>query len=291
MRDYPLKRVCAVHDLSGFGRASLTLAIPILSCLGFQVCPLPTAVLSSQTSGINGFSFLDLTSEMPKFLEHWRKLDLKFACVYSGFLGNPSQIEIAETLILDFLTADGLAFVDPVLGDNGCLDPTQTEEMVAAQRHLVSKAKVIAPNLTEASFLLGANYEQNLPQKSLKDWLRALSSLGPKIVVITSAPADTPDLCAVVAFERETNRFFRLQHPKYPIFYPGTGDTFSSCLAGFFLQGKDLPQALALAVEFVHAGIKLTYEAKSEALDGVLLEKTLPLLLNPSPLSFKIEEF
>ena len=136
MLDVPLQRVAAIHDLSGFGRASLTVVIPILASMGVQVCPLPTAVLSSQTSGVEGFTFHDLTSEMGPMLDHWESMGLKFDAVYSGFLGNPRQLEIAARCIRDFLRPGGFALVDPVLGDNGVLDPTQTPEMVEAMRRL-----------------------------------------------------------------------------------------------------------------------------------------------------------
>ena len=173
--------------------------------------PLPTAILSSQTSGMSGFSFCDLTEEMPRFLEHWASLGLAFDCVYSGFLGNPAQIDIARKCMEHFLLPTGFAFVDPVLGDNGRLDPTQTPEMVAAQRHLISHAQIIAPNLTEAAFLLNEPYREDLPLSALKDELVELSKLGPEMVVITSAPAQNDAHCAVLAYERTSHRFLGLE--------------------------------------------------------------------------------
>ncbi|MBQ9536625.1 MAG: pyridoxamine kinase [Desulfovibrionaceae bacterium] len=278
MSSYPIDRVCAIHDLSGFGRASLTLVIPILATMGFQVCPLPTAVLSSQTSGMTDFSFCDLTEQMQLFLQHWQKLGLQFASIYSGFLGNPKQIDLAARCIHDFLEPGGLAFVDPVLGDNGLLDPTQTEAMVEAQRHLVSLANIIAPNLTEAAFLLDAPYDADLSIKEQKEWLKALADLGPKIVVITSAPASSSHYCAVLAYHKKQQTFYRLEHLRYPVFFPGTGDAFSSCLVGCFLQGDTIANAIARAAYFITKGIERTFEAQTEPVEGVLLESTLHLL-------------
>ncbi|MBQ7608098.1 MAG: pyridoxamine kinase [Desulfovibrionaceae bacterium] len=272
------KRVCAIHDLSGFGRASLTLVIPILASLGIQVCPLPTAVLSSQTSGMQGFSFLDLTASMYDFLAHWKELGLRFDCVYSGFLGNPQQIEIAQVCIDELLNKNGFAFVDPVLGDNGVLDPTQTKEMVDAQRNLVRRADIIAPNLTEAAFLLNEPYCETIPLHALKDQLIALADFGPAYVIITSAPASNDSLCSVVAYEKESKRFWRVENKRYPVFYPGTGDTFSSVIVGELLSGASIPLALSRAVSFVSYGIALTYGYGTPPTDGVLLEQTLFLL-------------
>ena len=152
MHEIPLQRVAAIHDLSGFGRASLTVVIPILASMGVQTCPLPTAVLSSQTSGVEGFTFHDLTAEMGPMLDHWQRMGLSFDAVYSGFLGNPLQLEIAARCIGHFLKPGGFALVDPVLGDNGTLDPTQTPEMVEAMRQLIGHAHVITPNLRSGLF-------------------------------------------------------------------------------------------------------------------------------------------
>ena len=278
MIDIPLQRVAAIHDLSGFGRASLTVAIPILSSMGVQVCPLPTAVLSSQTSGVEGFTFHDLTSEMGPILDHWERMGLKFDAVYSGFLGNPRQLEIAARCIHDFLKPGGFALVDPVLGDNGTLDPTQTPEMVNAMRRLVRHAHVIAPNLTEAAFLLDEPFRPDLPPHELKHQLVRLAEMGPGCVAITSAPSEREGFCAAVAYDREQNRFWKVESPWIPAFYPGTGDTFSSVLVGAFLQGDSLPVALERAVRFVTRGIRVTFGYDTRHSDGVLLERTLPAL-------------
>ena len=112
-------RVAAIHDMSGFGRCSLTVAIPVLSAMGLQCCPLPTAFLSTHTGGFEGFSFLDMTDEMPRAAEHWKTLDLGFQCIYSGFLGSERQIQIVSDFIRDFREEDTVVVVDPVMGDHG----------------------------------------------------------------------------------------------------------------------------------------------------------------------------
>lgn len=275
---FSIQRVCAIHDLSGFGRASLTAVIPVLSTMGIQVCPLPTAVLSSQTSGMTDFSFCDLTDELPRIIAHWEKIELRFSSVYSGFLGNPRQIEAAKRCICDFLHPAGFAFVDPVLGDNGHLDPTQTPEMIEAQRHLIAFADIIAPNLTEASFLLDVPYEANLSLPRIKEELRALSDLGPTFVIITSATAEIEGNCAVVAYNKKKNEYWRIENRHIPVYYPGTGDTFSSVLVGAFLQGNSLPLALSRAVNFVSKSIEFSFMHSIPQEQGVFLEGTLHTL-------------
>ena len=187
---------------------------------------------------------------------------------------------MAEACMRQFLLPTGFAFVDPVLGDNGKLDPTQTPEMVAAQRKLVGHARIIAPNLTEAAFLLNEPFRDDLPLQVLKEYLQALSALGPEMVIITSAPSDNPANCAVLAYDRRSGRFWRVENRRYPVFYPGTGDSFSSVVCGALLLGDSLPQAIARACAFVSHGIRLTYGQPIDPRDGVLLERALPMLGN-----------
>lgn len=279
MQGVPVLRVAAIHDLSGFGRASLTVAIPILATMGIQVCPLPTAVLSSQTSGVDDFTFLDLTAQMGPMMDHWDRLGLRFDAVYSGFLGSPDQSGLAGRCIREFLAPGGLAVVDPVLGDNGRLDPTQTPEMVEAMRRLVRQADIVTPNLTEAAFLLGEPYRPDISRQGLRDQLRALASLGPSAVVITSAPSASPENTATVAFDGR--RFWKVDVPHMNAFYPGTGDAFASVLTGSLLLGDSLPVAVDRAVHFVLLGIQATYGYDTPHRDGVLLERALPSLRMP----------
>lgn len=126
-------RVAAIHDMSGFGRCSLTVAIPILSAMGVQCCPLPTAFLSTHTGGFEGFTFLDMTDEMSKVADHWASLGLTFQAVYSGFLGSERQIGVVEDFICRFRGPDTVVVVDPVMGDYGRVLPDLHRRHV--QRH------------------------------------------------------------------------------------------------------------------------------------------------------------
>ena len=182
-----VKKVVAVHDLSGVGRVSLTVVIPILSSMGFQVCPLPTAVLSSHTQ-YPEFSFLDLTDEMPKIISEWKKLEVQFDAFYTGYLGSPRQIHIVSDFIDDFRRPDGLVVVDPVLGDNGRLYANFHESMIDEMKHLITKADVVTPNLTELFYLLGIPYKEMNTDEELKSYLRRLSDCGPEVVIVTSIP-------------------------------------------------------------------------------------------------------
>ena len=169
---HSVKRVAAIHDLSGFGRASLTAIIPILSSMGVQVCPLPTAILSNHTGGFDTFSFVDFTDHMQDYIDHWKELKIDFDCIYSGFLGSERQIEIVSGFIDDFGTKDNMVVIDPVLGDNGNLYSTMDQGLVEGMKHLVTKADIITPNFTEVSLLLGEEYKQTTTDEEIKEAAR-----------------------------------------------------------------------------------------------------------------------
>lgn len=276
----PIPRIAAVHDLSGYGRASLTIAIPILSAMGMQTCPLPTAVLSSQTVCIDDFSFFDLTTQMAEIIEKWIKLDLFFDAVYSGFLGSAKQVKIVETLMQKLGKKDAIFLVDPVLGDEGKLYPTQTQELVTSMRELVGMADIITPNFTEACLLLDTPFEEVHENKKIKEYLKALANIGnnkkKKTVLITSAPCENENFIRVVAYESDKNKFWQTKKPKINTSYPGTGDAFASVFLGALLQKDSKPMAMARAARFVYKAMMVTYGYNTPYIDGVMLERVLP---------------
>ena len=270
-----VKRIAAVHDLSGFGRVSLTVVIPILSSMGFQVCPLPTAVLSSHTQ-YPQFSILDLTDEMPHMIAEWKKLDIQFDAFYTGYLGSPRQVQIVSDFIDDFRQPDDLVVVDPVLGDNGRLYTNFDESMIREMRHLAAKADVITPNLTELFYLMDKPYKADNTDEELKTYLRFLSDAGPQVVIITSVPVHGEShKTSVYAYNRVGDRYWKITCPYLPAHYPGTGDTFTSVITGALLQGDSLPIALDRATQFILQGIRATFGYEYDNREGILLEKVL----------------
>lgn len=184
----PIPRVVTIHDISGIGRTSLTAAIPVLSSMGIQPVPLPTAVLSTQTVGTTGFTFLDLTQNMKDMLDHWIARSDRFEGVYSGFMACPDQMDTVARCIETCMLKGGLAVVDPVLGEDGQLIPTMTADMVRRMRWLIGRADVITPNYTEVCLLLDVPYDREPDMDLLKGYLRELSLMGPGVVVGTSMP-------------------------------------------------------------------------------------------------------
>ena len=277
-----IPRVAAIHDLSGFGRNSLSVVIPILSTMGAQAVALPTAVLSTHTGGFEGYAFEDLTAFMAKAIDHWLELDIVFQCIYSGFLGSPAQVELVAHLIGRQQPHGPLVVVDPVLADDGTLYDTMDMDMVHGMRRLIRGAGVITPNLTEAALLLGEAYRADLGESELKDWLLRLSDMGPETVVITSAPLSRRGRdTSVVAYSRQSGHFWRVPCIYIPANYPGTGDVFASVLTGSLLQGDSLPVALDRGVQFVTQAIRASYGFDYPRRDGVLLERVLNYLNGP----------
>lgn len=280
-----IKRVAAIHDLSGFGRTSLAVVIPILSTMGMQVCSMPTAVLSTHTGGFEGYSFVDLTQFMAGCVNHWKKLEIEFDCIYSGFLGSPRQIDIISGFIDDFSGNDPLVVVDPAMGDNGRLYSTMSEEMVVKMRCLISKADIITPNFTEAAYLLDEPYRTEVTLEEMKEWLVRLTDMGPKIAIITSVPyrgsKHPKHKTSVIAFNREDGRFWKVTCEYIPTHYPGAGDTFTSVLVGSLLQGDSLPLAMDRGVQFITTAIRASYGSQYPEREGVLLERVLGVLNLP----------
>ncbi|MDF2633165.1 MAG: Phosphomethylpyrimidine kinase type [Pelosinus sp.] len=271
-------KVAAVHDLSCFGRCSLTVIMPVLSAMGIQVCPLPTAVLSTHLGGFKDLAFCDFTDHMPKFFHHWKKEGIAFDCIYSGFLASEEQIDVVQHFIDEFSPNHPLVVVDPVMGDEGKLYSIYTPHMQEQMKRLVRKADVVTPNYTEACFLLGESYQDKMDDtKRMKEWLVSLGDFGPSIVVITGIPFINEKILTM-GYDKKQNVFWEVFSDHIPAKYPGTGDIFASVLVGSLLQKDSLPVAMERAAEFVGLAIQSTFIGHTPTREGVLIEKVLPWL-------------
>ncbi len=274
-----IKRVAAIHDLSGFGRASLSVIIPILSKMGIQVCPIPTAILSTHTGGFKNYSMIDLTDRMEEYIDHWRRLGIEFDCIYSGFLGSSKQIDIVSNFIDVFSSNDPLIVVDPVLGDNGFLYSAVSESMIEKMGHLIKKADIITPNFTEAAYLLDRSYDLKLPEETIKKWLLRLSEKGPTIPIITSVfDEDFPGEIEVMAYNSKEHVFLKMVSEYIPAHYPGVGDIFTSIIVGSVLGGDELSSSISKAMQFITDVIMVSHREKYPEREGVFLEAMLDKL-------------
>ena len=270
MSHTPPERIAAIHDLSCFGRCALTVILPTLSAMGFQAVPLPTALLSTHTGGFDGLHFRDLTEDMDAIGAHFAELGLTFRSIYTGFLGSAAQIRTVEQFLHRFGTDAAvrpLILVDPVMGDDGVLYSTYTEELMHGMRALSRYADVLTPNLTEACFLCDTPYP-DLASLSSEEALRfcegllpALTALGPRRVVITGIPLADGNLANVGV--DETEKVFCLCKPHTGPSYPGTGDLFASVLLGELLRNVDFAAACDFSASYV--GKVIAYSAQIDA--------------------------
>lgn len=271
-------RVAAIHDMSGFGRCSLTVAIPVLSAMGVQCCPLPTAFLSTHTGGFTGFTFLDMTEEMPKVAAHWQELALRFHAIYSGFLASERQIGIVSDFIRTFRRSDTLVVIDPVMGDDGKAYQTYTSALCSGMTHLAELADVITPNLTEAAFLLGRPYDQLQQEEAgLQELVRELGLHGRRSVVLTGVSL-SPGKTGAMCFDAKTSRTETVQVDMIAHPLLGTGDIFASVLTGALVRGDTLFSAAAQAADFVRACAVHTVAQDLPLREGVDFEPMLGLL-------------
>ena len=270
------KRVAAIHDLSGFGKCSLTVALPILSAAGIETSALPTAILSTHTGGISGYTYHDLTEDMRPVMKHWKSLDIKFDAIYTGFLGSFEQLDIVKEFFDAFRQEDNLILVDPVLGDNGELYTVFTREFAIGMRMLCQKADIIVPNLTEAALLLDEPFHPGpYTHAYIESLLRKLGALGPQKVVLTGVYFKEDELGAAT-YDRTTDTIDYVFTQKIPGYYHGTGDVFASALLSALLNDFSLIDAAAIAVHFTTDSIRRTYKAKTDYRFGVNFEQSFP---------------
>lgn len=274
-----MKRVVTIQDISCFGKCSLTVALPIISAMGVEACCIPTAVLSTHTGGFTGYTYRDLTDDIPAISKHWQSLDLKFDAVYTGYLGSFEQIKIVSDFFDSFKTENNLMIVDPVMGDKGKLYAGFTKKFAAHMRGLCRRADVILPNMTEAALLLGEEYvESGYDEEYIKGLLMRLSSLGSKIVVLTGVSFDVKTQ-GVMSYNRETGEFSSYFRENIPGYFHSTGDVFSSTLSGALAKGIDMAKAVRIAVDFTVGCINKTLGSQKEHWYGVKFEDCLPDLI------------
>lgn len=269
-------RVAAIHDLSCFGRCSLTIVMPVLSAMGVQCCPLPTALLSTHTGGFQGNTFLDLTDQMRPVAAHWKAEGVTFDAVYTGFMGSREQMALTEQLIRDFRRPGCRIIVDPVMGDHGKAYRTYTPEMCRAMAELAALADVITPNATEAALLLGEEYKSlRLDREAdCRRWCEALSLEGRRSVVLTGVSFGE-DTVGAACFERDTGLTEFAAAPLVSGQFHGTGDLFASILSGALVRGQPLAEAARLAAEFTSRCVRRTWEADVSRREGVDFEPLL----------------
>jgi pyridoxine kinase len=267
------KRVAAIHDISCFGRCSLTVALPIISAAGIETSVIPTAVLSTHTGGFEGYTFRDLTEDILPVAEHWKSLGLRFDAIYTGFLGSFEQLDIVSKVIDGLRDDNTLVLVDPVMADNGELYSLFPESFPMGMRVLCAKADVIVPNITEAALLTGQPYREGPYEPAYIEGLLArLAELGAGRAVLTGVYFDDKKLGAAV-YDGKCVQYAMAE--RVPGFYHGTGDVFGSALLSALLTEHVFAESAQIAAEFTAGSIRRTLEAATDIRFGVNFEAGL----------------
>ncbi len=270
------KKILTIQDISCLGQCSLTVALPILSASGLETCILPSAVLSTHTAGFSGFTFRDLTDDMPAIVEHWRKENIKFSAIYTGYLGSVKQVGYVKD-ILGTMGDDGcIRIVDPAMADNGKLYSIFNDEYVAAMRALCAAADVLIPNITEACFLTGLEYREVYDESYVDELLSELTKLGAKSIVLTGV-GYAPNKTGVVVREGGNTRYY--EHDKISKGCHGTGDIYASAFVGALMRGKEMFEAAKIAADYTVKCI-INTQGDAEHWYGAKFETALGDLIN-----------
>ena len=273
-----MKRIMTIQDISCVGKCSLTVALPIISAAGVEAGVLPTAVLSTHTMFSN-FTFCDLTNEITPIAAAWRELGIDFDAIYTGYLGSFEQLGLVEKFISEFKKPGTTVLIDPVMADNGVLYKGFTEEFALAMAKLCSKADIIVPNLTEASFMLGIPYNPNYDEEYVRGVLKRLTDLGCSKAALTGISFEA-DKIGVYCYDSAKNSYFSYYNEKLPAAFHGTGDIYASAALGAMMRGISTEDSLVIAVDYTLECMKETLKDENHRTYGVNFETALPTYIN-----------
>ena len=267
----PQKSIALINDISGFGRCSVTVQLPIISMLGVQCSVMPTSIFSNH-SDFDEFYYTDYTRHMRPYMDHWEHVGASFQGICSGFLGSAEQIEIVTEFIHRFKKKDTIVIVEPVMGDYGRPYVTYTQDMCDNMIHLVKHADIVTPNVTEACILTGTVYKERFHTRELLQMAEQIAQSGPSKVVITGIPQKTyvSNLC----YEKD-GAYTMIKTHKVGTSRPGTGDVFSAIIAADAVLGVDFATSVRKASQFVKRCIARSIEQEVPTTNGVCFEELL----------------
>lgn len=282
-----MKKVAVFNDISGFGKCSLTAAIPVLSALKVQCCPIPSAVLTAQT-GYDYYKVTDLTSMIPDFTDAWKKNGASFDGIYSGFMTGNNQVKLFMDFLDEFMMKDTFLLVDPVMGDDGETYSIFSEALLGGMSELSKRANLITPNLTEACLLAGLDAKRIYTYSSSEDLLKFAeetayslrsNALGNQEVVITGIKPTNNSDSKIYNLAIADNGVFINHSNFFNRSFSGTGDLFASVICGCKINGMTTEDALELANSFIFHSIEDTIKENTPSVAGVNFEKFLGELI------------
>ena len=265
------KKIAVINDFCGFGRCSIAASLPIISAMKIQCCPLPTSIFSNHT-GFESFYYTDYTEHMNIYMDEWKKLDLQFEGILTGFLGSPEQIGIVKRFLELFKTENNITVIDPVMGDYGKLYPTYSPNLAEQMNSLVPYADILTPNLTEACILTGTEYHPDMNENELFVLCSKLADMGPKKIVVSGL--ERGDSLENYIFEAGKTPQIILEHKVGP-FRSGTGDVFSAIIAADAVNGVEFADSIRHASSFIAKVLRRTIELDLPKTDGICFEEYL----------------
>ena len=269
------KKVISIQDISCFGKCSQTVSLPILSSAGVETVMLPTALLSTHTGGIDGWTFLDLKDQLIPITDHWKSLGLTFDGIITGYVGSLEMIELVEGIEDKLKDGNTIILSDPAMADNGKMYTLFDEAYAKRMKELCDKADIVLPNITEACFMTGEEYKEGPYTKDyIEHLLKRLCEGGPKVSILTGVYFEKDHLGAAV-YDKEKETIDYAFNSRIEGYYHGTGDIFANAYFGAYMMGKSHAEAIQIAVDFTHDSIKRTLEAKTDIRFGVNFEAGL----------------
>ena len=269
-------KVLTIQDISCVGQCSLTVALPIISACGVETCVLPSAVLSTHTGGFKGFTFRDLTEDMPDIRAHWEKEGIKFDSIYTGYLGSTKQIDYVKDIFASASKEGTLKIVDPAMADNGKLYVGFDAEFVEAMKGLCAEADYILPNITEAAFLTGMPYEDGSDRAYVDELMQKLIALGCKNIILKGLPTKNGNCIGILTYINGTMGYY--EHEKLPNSCHGTGDVYASAFVGALSRGKSADDAVRIAADYAVECIRETAKLDNHWY-GAAFELAIPKLI------------
>ncbi len=275
-------RIAVVNDISGLGRCSLTAAIPVLSVLGAECCPLPTAILSNQT-GYDSFFCADFTDKMEAYIAEWRKLGVRFDGILTGYLASAEQADKLLAFLDEFKTEKTIYVCDPVMADDGRIYDTYDRALCEKIAMLAKRADVITPNLTELCILTGVSYASLTAESGAADYMQKIANVAADLLygsvhtaVVTGIHMQD-EICNLIVTK---NGFTSVCGKRFGGSYSGTGDLFSAVLTGELVCGRTAEYAVEKAVRFLELSLADTYACGTDRNDGVNFQNHLEMLLD-----------
>ena len=265
------KKIAVINDFCGFGRCSISVSLPIISAMKIQCCPLPTSVFSNHT-GFESFYFTDFTGHMNNYISEWKKLNLNFNGILTGYLGSPEQIDIVKEFLKEFKAQETITVIDPVMGDYGKLYNSYSPLLAEKMSSLVPYADILTPNLTEACILTDTDYNPNMPKEKLAEICQKLCQMGPEKIVV-SGLEDGNDLENFI-FEKGKTPVVIREHKVGPC-RSGTGDVFSSIIVADAVNGVEFSQSVKHASTFIAKVLRRALELDLPKTDGICFEEFL----------------